>query len=323
MIQIMVDSAGYSFRKVALITSKGLYSIGLMRINMVNIHIPLSFNPFMKTVIIGDTIFLLQSQLRRFVFFNDVAIWADSPLEIQPFDTDCCIYTCLPYWARFYRDIGIDVDGWIPRPVDMDIADSVVKASCEDLVKKYGDYIVTVGSDLTTYGSLPPRKGLDMFDRLCSDMKSIGIRCVAVTNWMLRNAYTIRFGSLDEFELMRLIKCAKLFVWTSRSEGFGMPPIEAMAVGQIVVSSNAPFNDLVVGVKFDYSDLKSVTVPFTSYRYMCWDYSYRDLYDAVTYALSMDEDERAKISEKARESARLLDKSFIAQAIMEVLYRHE
>ncbi|MEM2698784.1 MAG: glycosyltransferase [Ignisphaera sp.] len=320
MIQLLVDSAGYSFRKVALLLSKGLHSIGFIRINTVNIHLPLSFNPYMKTVVIGDAKFLASFQLRRYVFFNDVAIWADSPLDIQPFDTDCCVYTCLPYWMRMYRDIGIDVDGWIPRPIDTEVADRVVNAGCGDLAKKYGDYIVAVGSDLTTYGSLPPRKGLDMFDTLCGDMKRIGIRCIAVTNWMLRNAYTIPFGSLDEFELMRLIKCGKLFVWTSRSEGFGMPPIEAMSVGQIVVSSNAPFNDLVVGIKFDYNELKTVPVPFTPHRYICWDYRYRDLYDAVMYALSMDEDSRIRMSEKARESAYLLDKSFVAQSLIEVLY---
>lgn len=45
-------------------------------------------------------------------------------------------------------------------------------------------------------------------------------------------------GHVDEKELVRLYNCAKIYVFPSFYEGFGLPPLEAMKCGTPVVASN-------------------------------------------------------------------------------------
>jgi glycosyltransferase involved in cell wall biosynthesis len=54
-------------------------------------------------------------------------------------------------------------------------------------------------------------------------------------------------GFLSRPHLIALIKRARLFLFTSRYEGFGLPPLEAMAAGVPVVSSNAASLPEVLG----------------------------------------------------------------------------
>ncbi len=61
-------------------------------------------------------------------------------------------------------------------------------------------------------------------------------------------------GRVSDADLARLYKQAKLFVFASLSEGFGMPPLEAMAVGTPVISSNATCLPEVLGEAAAYFD---------------------------------------------------------------------
>lgn len=54
-------------------------------------------------------------------------------------------------------------------------------------------------------------------------------------------------GYLDDHELQKVYALAKVFVFPSLYEGFGMPPLEAMASGCPVVSSNSASLPEVVG----------------------------------------------------------------------------
>jgi glycosyltransferase involved in cell wall biosynthesis len=134
-----------------------------------------------------------------------------------------------------------------------------------------------------------------------------------------KNAVKIAYtGRLSESDLFKYLRCAELFVWSSRSEGFGIPPLEAMAVGTVVVSSNAPFNELIVGIKFDYRDVREVYAPEVGTYFMIWDYDVRDLLDVIDYALSLSEDEKDAISRKAVEASKLYRPELVAMAITQV-----
>lgn len=71
----------------------------------------------------------------------------------------------------------------------------------------------------------------------------------------------IHTGSVNKKELIDLYNLADLFVFPSLYEGFGIPPLEAMACGTAVVSSNASSLPEVVGdaaVLFNPKDVDDI-----------------------------------------------------------------
>ena len=147
-----------------------------------------------------------------------------------------------------------------------------------------------------------------------------GYRCVAVTNWpyFKHVDHVIKFGSLSEYDLLRLVKCAKLFVWPSRGEGFGMPPLEAMAVGQLVVAADNPTNELVVGLKCPVDTVEEVFMPEIGMYYYAYLYRFEELRDAVDYALNMGGDERIYITMRAMREAAKYRPRYVAMAVSQL-----
>ncbi|MFH1486109.1 MAG: glycosyltransferase family 1 protein, partial [Chloroflexota bacterium] len=62
------------------------------------------------------------------------------------------------------------------------------------------------------------------------------------------------YGAASVDELLMLYNAASLFVFPSLYEGFGMPPMEAMACGTPVISSNASCLPEVLGDAAIYLD---------------------------------------------------------------------
>jgi len=302
------DLIGFSFRKIASLLERGFRSVGYRDVKILNMWNPLSYARDFKIILLGDTILMTKAGFleRARVMADKIVFWGDTPLSLEHLDAkkldDACVYTTLPHQIKLYAEHGVKVYGYIPRPVDVDTAVAVRNEDCRDLHSKYGEYIITVGSDQIIYPPKIPRKGMDMYDLLCEKLKNV--RCIAVSNWRFKNVISIKSGSLPEKDLLKLIKCSKLFVWTSRAEGFGMPPVEAMAVGTPVVSSDAPFNEHIIGVKFSYDTIEKVFMPELNMYYYAYDYSPLALREAVVYALSMSEDERSEIVSQGIELAK-------------------
>ena len=57
----------------------------------------------------------------------------------------------------------------------------------------------------------------------------------------------IYLGQVSQEDLLHLYNAAWVFIFTSQYEGFGLPPLEAMACGTPVISSNAPAMPEVLG----------------------------------------------------------------------------
>lgn len=67
-----------------------------------------------------------------------------------------------------------------------------------------------------------------------------------MANLLLRPESVVRLGGSDE-DLARAYRHARAFIYPSRYEGFGIPPLEAMAAGCVTVCSNSSSIPEVVG----------------------------------------------------------------------------
>jgi len=136
--------------------------------------------------------------------------------------------------------------------------------------KKYrieGDYCIYVGT-------LQPRKNLRRLIRAIGTLenKSLKIVIVGKTGWMYSQIITegrrrgienriIFTGFASDEDLPSLIKGARALVLISLYEGFGIPIVEAMAVGTPVVISNASSLPEIagdLGIKVDPKSVKSI-----------------------------------------------------------------
>ena len=119
-------------------------------------------------------------------------------------------------------------------------------------------------------------------------------------------------GYVPQGELPTLINGADVFVFPSLHEGFGMPPLEAMACGTPVIVSNTSSLPEVVGDA-------AVTID---------PYSTDAIADAI-YRVSSDKDLRAQMRAKGLERARLFSWEKTARQTLQVLedtldgYRHK
>jgi glycosyltransferase involved in cell wall biosynthesis len=111
-------------------------------------------------------------------------------------------------------------------------------------------------------GLIQPRKNLarliDAFALLSPDHDDLGLAIVGRTGWEAE-AVTARIeaaglgdrvvlcGAVSDRELPDLFRAAELLVYPSLYEGFGLPPLEAMACGTPVVASNTTSLPEVVG----------------------------------------------------------------------------
>lgn len=95
------------------------------------------------------------------------------------------------------------------------------------------DYILFVGT-------VEPRKGLDDLVAVWESLAEPRPRLIVAggEGWRVSLPKTIqRAGYVDRTRLRDLYRRARVFVYPSRYEGFGMPPLEAMACGAPVIAT--------------------------------------------------------------------------------------
>lgn len=163
-------------------------------------------------------------------------------------------------------------------------------ASWDVIRKKYSlpeRYILTVST-------LEPRKDLKIligaFGKYCLTDSVTGLVLCGRAGWNMKEALgegadngriTVT-GFVDDSDLPSVYAHAEAFVFPSKYEGFGLPPLEAMAQGCTVISSDAPAMPEILG---------DAAVWFESG-------SEDSLLDALGRTLEMDETEKALMKEK-------------------------
>jgi len=96
------------------------------------------------------------------------------------------------------------------------------------------------GDSILYAGTIEPRKGIDVLIDAWSSLPQPRPRLVLCggEGWGVRvPAGVERTGYVDRERLRELLRGALLFVYPSRYEGFGMPPLEAMACGAPVIAT--------------------------------------------------------------------------------------
>jgi len=151
-----------------------------------------------------------------------------------------------------------------------------------------------------TVGPLRFRKAVDITCKVVSSLRREGVR-VAGNRWCHKVVNCDFYNMLTEYSsLPYFYNSVKVFLFPSRSEGFGLPPLEAMSCGVPVVYSNAPaHNEFCVGVpiqtKFD-----GFRKNWESHVYTCIYESEPDDYVDAILSLLDDEERLDSLGEEAR-----------------------
>lgn len=150
-----------------------------------------------------------------------------------------------------YMKVPSDKVSVIPCAIDHDVYNEVMDA--ERLYDTKGKYHID-GDYFFYLGTLEPRKNIErLIDAYAILTKRYGdvpyLVLAGKNGWNFDNIYkkvkdhkldkkVIFTGYIDSNEAVILLKGAFLFVFPSIYEGFGLPPLEAMACGVPVITSN-------------------------------------------------------------------------------------
>ncbi len=111
-------------------------------------------------------------------------------------------------------------------------------------------------------GTIEPRKNLarllEAFQPLLADWPNLKLVLIGKKGWLYESFFerlqalglqgaVIFPGYIDEADLPACYQLAELFVYPSLYEGFGLPPLEAMACGTPVISSHSSSLPEVIG----------------------------------------------------------------------------
>ena len=336
MIGVLGDTWGTSFRRVMFLTARGLQRLGYNAVVLDARH-PIAWVPqFVRGIIVGDTIFSIKMGWHRIHTKTSYKciFWTDTPLElvniakteIDIINNDCINVATSSDNAIMMENVGMKVATIIPRPIDLEAIEEAKRQEGK-FKKKYGKYILTIGGDVTLNPGLFPRKGLDNLDKALGVIKGKlhekGYKSVVVTNWVgrMKNPdVVIPMGSLNDIDIYTLIRDAVLFVFPSRREGFGMPPLEAMACGTPLVYTDAPaHNEFAVGFKVPIDHVVETVHHETGYPMRVYEYSYTMLADMILYVLDLiekDSEEVHRLVREGLEKAKQFDSKVIAENLL-------
>lgn len=152
---------------------------------------------------------------------------------------------------------GVKVYGEVPRPLIPIMNTNRFRLKKKLFQERYGTYVSFVGANNI-------RKGLEELDEIAEKLREHSINVVAWTSVNTRLKYVKvenRFGFSTKETVYGLIAGSKAFIYPSRVEGFGLPPLEAMYLRVPVVYNDAPaFNEFTVGVRIPYREIRYATL---------------------------------------------------------------
>jgi len=243
-------------------------------------------NVFEADVCIDDPVMFL----KRFRYVDDIncLLWGDTVYNALYYARELGNYekfVVASYWNyEMFRKIGIK-----PK--------AVVKRHIKPLfpnVKK-DKLFITLGES-----RFFDRKNLTLVDEMTGQF---GVRDKTIIVGNMGNPDYNTF-SLTEESKYTLYARSKFFLALSKSEGFGLPPIEAMAVGTVPIYLNAHgYKENLVGIPIDPIDEYTECVD-SQHCFRVWELSKHELRYEIQHALTMSRDEYEDLSEKAKKKSR-------------------
>jgi glycosyltransferase involved in cell wall biosynthesis len=118
-------------------------------------------------------------------------------------------------------------------------------------------------------GTIEPRKNIQLliqaFERIATKDKDVKLVIAGVNGWLYKQIHQsidnspfrdriLRIGFVDILDKPIVYKLARVFVYPSLYEGFGFPPLEAMASGTpTIVANNSVFPEIVLNSAYKTS----------------------------------------------------------------------
>jgi len=146
--------------------------------------------------------------------------------------------------ADLVHGLGLEASRIIVIPFGVPVLDTRDQVAVEKWLPAGIDrYVIALGADV-------PRKGfatlIQAFQQLADEDASLGLiligRCgaenIGTTSRIRHGDRILRTGSLSSAEAAALLRGAEMLVYPSLSEGFGFPPLQAMAAGVPVIASD-------------------------------------------------------------------------------------
>jgi len=246
----------------------------------------ITHNVFEADVCIDDPVLFL----KRFRFFADIkcVLWGDT------------VYDALHYYGelRHYENFVVPSYWNYMMFHEMDLTPkAIVKRHIRPIfpnVKK-DKLFITLGES-----RFFDRKNLILVD---STTRQFGVRNKTIIVGNLGNPNYSTF-SLTEEQKYTFYARTKFFLALSESEGFGLPPIEAMAVGTVPIYLNAHgYKENLIGLPIEPIETDTLCTD-DDHCFKIWEFSKRELRYQIQNALTMSKEEYEDLSEKVKIKAR-------------------
>jgi len=150
-----------------------------------------------------------------------------------------------------FIEAGLNVIDTVPHGIDLKMIDQAhkMKSAALDYFKKYGldpsKHII-----ITTIANSHPRKGLAFYNKVVEEVgkKEGSVKFLVITEDKGLDYFTKQdnlivnsdFGKLPRLSILSIIANSHIIAIPSLSEGFGLPVLEAMALGTPVVHAELP-----------------------------------------------------------------------------------
>ena len=246
----------------------------------------ITHNIFEADVCIDDPVLFL----KRFRFVTDIncVLWGDT------------VYDALRYFGELRRyDNFVVPSRWnymMFHKIDL-TPKAVVKRHIKPIfpnVKK-DKLFITLGE--SRYFD---RKNLTLVDSITREF-NIRNKTIIVGNIGNPDYHTF---SLTEEHKYELYARSKFFLALSKSEGFGIPPIEAMALGVVPIYLNAHgYKENLTGIPIDPIEEDTLCTD-DDHCFKIWELSKSELRYEIEHALTMSKDEYEDLSEKVKIKSR-------------------
>lgn len=201
-------------------------------------------------------------------------------------------YVTSEFMVEYCKKLNIPVDGVIYRlihPVHFDYQADYDKATYD---------IITIGKHC-----ICDRKRLALQRELA--LKLNFKYCIISDIWMPNrpNITKYNFGTVSDEKKAQLLAKSKFLLWTSFVEGFGLPVLEAMAVGCVPIYTDCPaHNEFAEGIPIPVE--KESKGFCYGVRVVKYDVDPKVVEEIVKQALDMKKEEWKDLSEKCKEKAK-------------------